>query len=407
MRLHDSIFSGLRWVGPIMAVVLPAPVLRADGMILDNGLRYRGTITGYADYTLILRVGGGQVVEKPLAEVRQITLDALPDVSSAEVQMQKNEAELALRLYARARTRASEDWQKRLIDDRAYQATIAAGRTDEAVAIWLDRLADSEVPTKIFALRPGKFADAGEKANSLALERLDAWVRNRSAEIDRDVLVAVLELMLELQRHEGRRQAAAATTQHLAELQDGEEADTSQPAARPEGADTQANPDFAALEILLEAGKGGDVVKALQDRIADLPRAERPAAWLLLGRAQWQVGQGDAMDRTMLIRAGLNFMRVFAWYPASPKAAEALYRAAMVHRALGDRRAGCLALEELLQRYAQDSPDPVWVARARRELEAMTSQDAPPLRGDRASGHIEESRPGPGPAGRNERDKER
>ena len=60
-------------------------------------------------------------------------------------------------------------------------------------------------------------------------------------------------------------------------------------------------------------------------------------------------------------------MLVYAEFPRSRQAPQALYLAAQVHRALGEVPAVDAALRELIDNYEQDAKNE-WVAKARKEL---------------------------------------
>lgn len=106
--------------------------------------------------------------------------------------------------------------------------------------------------------------------------------------------------------------------------------------------------DLTVLGKLLESGQAETVAARLSENIDRFSHKDLPAVLLMLGKAQLQAGRGD---RKMLLQAGLNLMWVFAEFPRSKQAPEALFYAAEVNRQLGQSVAAALALREIIRQY--------------------------------------------------------
>ncbi len=122
--------------------------------------------------------------------------------------------------------------------------------------------------------------------------------------------------------------------------------------------------DLAELGELLESGQARAVAARLSGNMDRISRKNLPAALLMLGKAQLQAGEGD---RKMLIRAGLNLMWVYAEFPLSRQAPEALFNAAEVNRKLGQSVAAELALRQIILQYSDGRYDS-WSQKAKTEL---------------------------------------
>ena len=92
---------------------------------------------------------------------------------------------------------------------------------------------------------------------------------------------------------------------------------------------------------------------------------------VLLGAGKAQVflsrSRPAAEKRTLLLAAGLNFMRVVAHFSESVSVSEALYEAAGVNRLLGNKAAAGKAYREVVDR----GEDPKFVAQAKKALADM------------------------------------
>ena len=109
------------------------------------------------------------------------------------------------------------------------------------------------------------------------------------------------------------------------------------------------------LEALLAGGKADEALKTIERRLPALRRVDLPPALLLRARAQMMLAAAarGAAKRTLLIRAGLNFMRAAAAFPTAPEAPAALLGAAQMHVKLAppNRAAARAACAAVIRRY--------------------------------------------------------
>lgn len=130
----------------------------------------------------------------------------------------------------------------------------------------------------------------------------------------------------------------------------------------------RATIDLAVLGKLLQAGKAKAVSARISGNIDRFSKKGLPAALLMLGHAQLQAFHMEKRkNRKMLTQAGLNFMWVYAQFPRSKQAPEALFYAAQVNRELDQPTASTLALHEIIRQYSAGRYGE-WAWKAQQEL---------------------------------------
>lgn len=351
----------------------------ADQITYKN-IPYTGTLSGYADFVLKFKAGTGATLERKLADVQRIESSRNRALTQAEDALAEKKFEAALKAYDQALRSARYAWEKQLIRDRKFLAVARSGQPDQAVADWLSMVDDSNASQGALAMRSAiQPAPKGDRANASAILKLSAKQMQLSKAPQKHAayLRAVLELKLRLQEADGETDGAAKTAEAIMALEQGASATPATPASpgqptTPGPARTPAGGGtgkVAILNRLLESGKTDDVIQTILTNYPDTGRNDKPAMALLLGRAQ-QTKAEQTDDTTLLKQAGLNFIYVYTEFGQDPEAIEALYRAAMVSKTLGDMNGAGHALMALVNAYGEDA-DNEWVAKARDALDGL------------------------------------
>jgi tetratricopeptide (TPR) repeat protein len=338
-----------------------------DVVLDERGIATEGKVLGYKDRIVLLLLPTQRQLERPIEDVRKITLADQPDFTQAEMLRSEKKYDQALEAYQKAARRARADWLKQLIADRRYQALLESGQLDKAIKAWLGMMDESNRSEAAQRLMPKTFGPAGSKANAQAIKLLDSKVESLSGSPKKNqaYIVQLLKLKMKIQQVDGDTAGLAKTLEQIDRVTGKTSPDASA------GSPTAAPARDTALMLLdgkFKVGKYAEVRQEIESNFKSYRRADRPAALLLLARSQRELAR-EAADRDLLIEAGLNFMTVFCEYSGSAQATEALYRAAEVNQALNNQPAARAALRELIDQYGS-AKDP-WVDKARTALEGQ------------------------------------
>ena len=314
---------------------LLASVVCADDVVVRFGTKsmpYSGVrITGFANGEVrFLLATGGRSLTKKLGEIKTIDIKALPTFGQAEELVVKGKDwSLAIKGYDQAAKKATAKWQKDLIAVRRLRALDEGMMTDRAVKEWL-ALADAMAGGAwVLAIRPTRQAKKGYPANGAAIRILERKriLGKRSKQYD----AAIIEVLMGLYNSEGQADKAS----ELAELLRNGGAVAPSNGNGGTGTPTSVVP-LASIEILLTGNKPDSALESIEKDLHKYARAQLPKALLLRGRAQMQSAKTRTAQArsTLLLKAGLNFMRVVVADPKSPEAPEALFQAATIHTML-------------------------------------------------------------------------
>ncbi len=335
----------------VAAAVLAAPAaLRADSVKLKNGLTYTPALVVKAEGGNIhFRLMSGRVVVKPLSSVARIEIKGLGDFNRAEELAEAKKYAQAVEAYRRAAGRTSVAWRKELIRYRLIAVAEACGDIVSAVKGWL-ALADAAPGSRnVLAQRPRKLPPKGSAANDMTINLLQAKLKAVKSEPYRR---AIRELLVDLYVRQGkveeaRKLAASLTEQSSSRKRSG----TDHRPVGPGGGNAAA---LRLARLSLKSGRPAQAVSAIQPRLKAFSMAELPTALYLLGAAQATLAgkeKDPAKARKLYLAAGLNLMRVAAYFPAVEEAPEALLWAGKVNEALGNTAAARAVYAEVLSRY--------------------------------------------------------
>jgi hypothetical protein len=332
----------------ILAVLAaPAGDLRADEITLGKMPPFlESTITDVKEGTISFRPRGQPVTSKPLRDVTKIQLlgnDKEPFNRAEKLQLDANTAAQAVGAYDEAERAMSIPWQERLLRLRRLAAAQNAGLVDRAVKDWLSAM-DESPAADVVDFRPKLAAKiTGAPAAIAALESKLKAVKDPAYQ------AAIKGLLLRLYEKEGVKDKAAALAGEL---------------SGPGGAQQAGVSDrdqLRSLGVLLEQGKAAEALAEIEPRLEQYGEEDLPRAMLLAGKARMKLAEAapDAeAKKKLLVGAGLSLMKVYAYYPRSADAPEALYLAGQAHLLLPSPNPGAAmaAFGQVVKEYSSISP---------------------------------------------------
>jgi tetratricopeptide (TPR) repeat protein len=321
------------------------------------------TITDVKDCRLIYR-SGASTVTKDLKDVVTVRVDGQDKLNEAELLMKAGKPDEALEAYAEAdkAAPANKPWMKQLIRLRRLPALRQLQKIDTAVADWLGIVDESGASKIALAMGPGKedVPKKGAAGNAKAVALLEA--KQGELKDKKDYLQAVEWLLVHLYDAEGQEDKATGLREKLAGLK------TPTTASTGRGVEQLR----AVKELIDRKGVGRDalegVLKTISTNLDRYAADDLPVVLLVAGRAKLALyEQGGKKDRAPLTEAGLDLMRVYAHFPDSKEAPEALFYAGQVNLALGNRNGARAAYEAVVRGYPKDAI----AAKAGSAIEAM------------------------------------
>ncbi len=358
----------------LLAMAVPAVPAWADEVRLVGGASFRDVSVVTANAGDVVFDAPGRRLRKPVGEVTFIRLDDRADYTDAESRMRYGLHGEAAGMFDALAGEATDPRVEALARWRAVRAWELAGRIDRSLAGWL-ALVDAG-DTAAIPARPRQLPPAGSEANRLALELLEA----RLADPPPLLRPELERARAELRTHEGLMPSAPVARAPVAV----EEPSVAEPVFEPtppaEAVDGAVDLPASPLAGVGAPGRQGgaaavaDVPPAAAVRLARLYLAQRqdparamavlttnlsrlgeselPEALWLLARARLVLADGPGARREWA-RAGVDLMRVYAYWPESPFAPQALHLAAQVCEQLGDPQAAGRVRQRLAEQYPQ------------------------------------------------------
>jgi len=334
------------------------------------------------DWTISFRNISGRVKEEPVANVTGVKIRGRDVLNRAEGLVQEAEklakrgktAEAqqkyaeAIKAYDEAgRARSNQQsFVRDIIAFRRLSAVDKCGWIDQAVSQWLviaDRAKGSRAAV---LLRPRRPAAKGDPRNAKAIGLLEA---RRDSITNKTYRSAVVQLLRELYDREGRADDV------LKLAGDGDK--PGEPAgAKASGASRltfgSAGGELLEIKALLTKKDYSTAAAKASSLLRTCGKDDLAAALMFLGKAQLgRASSGDQREkRRLMLRAGLNFMRVVTHFRRSPDAAEALYLTATILQDLPGKpntKAAARAYEAVARRH-KGTP---FAAKAAEALEKM------------------------------------
>jgi TolA-binding protein len=247
---------------------------------------------------------------------------------------------------------------------RQLQAFEQAGQTDKAVELWLALVDELGTHQSVMSLRPTKLAAKGSDANTRAISLLET----RKAKLDgKGTLGAAVDsALLELYEVQGRSERAQELAGQIVASQPTGDSGS---ARRAPAAGSPAAV-MTACRSLINGGRAQQALASIEELLPKLGSSDLPEAMYLRGQACEKLAASaqGAEARSQLLSAGLSYMRVFAHFPASREAGEALVGAGRVNAALGNKAAARNAWRAVLNRFP-DTPAAEQARKARDSLD--------------------------------------
>ena len=155
----------------ILLIMAAVQTCAADTVTLRDKPPFRNVqIIDVRGGKLVFRGVSGETIQKPLAMVEWVEIDAMPRFSALEKATAGKQWEKAMQEIAALEREAREPWLQTLLRHRRLRILELAGKTDEGVATFLE-IAHSDPQTPP-ALLPQKLAAAGSNQNRATLELL-------------------------------------------------------------------------------------------------------------------------------------------------------------------------------------------------------------------------------------------
>ena len=348
-------------------IILPVVLTMVAAAVADevniSGVTYSSVlIIGSDDFTIRFQIGYREV-SKSIEKITSFQIDGKGKLNEAEVLRAGKQWAQAVKAYDAAWKQQSKRWVGRLIRARRLAALGQARQIGRAVADWLviadDNASKADLLKKALALVPEHPAEKGSKENARAIKLLEA--KGESLK-NADYLTSVRRLLLRLYRQEGKSDKAAALAEIISGKKPNGSTKPSNGGEGPSGAEIKAQ--LEAAGTFLERGDADRALRLVQPCLKMLTPAQLPAALVLQGKAQL-LKYKKTKERDMLLKAGLNFMRVVVYYRDADEAPEALFLAGEVNAALGNKAAARQAFDEVAGGMSK------FAAMAKRALEKL------------------------------------
>ena len=341
----------------VVGLVLTAAAARADEVRL-SGLSYTNvTVTGVADGQIKFRTAAAEPT-KPLGKVSLVQITGRGRFNRAEELAAAGKFADAIYIYDELAD-ASSGWFKDLVALRRLAALNAAGMIDRATRQWLALGEQTKAAPWAMSLRPTKLAKAGSKENDEAIRLIKAALDKKPNESLANEAQQLLLALYQAQKRSGEAQKLATTMVGS----DEEEAS----AVAPNRLDAQ----LQAARALLAQGQAQQALDSIQSSLNEYPPSQLSEAMLLAGKARLALAKSAVADvrAELTVQAGLDLMRVVAYYPASAEAPEAMYLAGQVNERFDppNSNAAARAYQQVLQLYG----DSEFAAKAAKALAAL------------------------------------
>ncbi len=349
-----------------VVLILTSAVAWGDKLTLSTGLSYgKVNIAGFDGGKVVFVItGSGNRVSKQVSKIKTLQIDGHDSLNKAEELVGQGKAAEAVKLYDAAVGAGGAEWLEQLIRHRRLQALEQARMTGRATEEWVVIVEESKFSQESLALRPKFFAKQGSKENGRAIAILKARLEKLSPGAGEDYELALKQLLLELYQHEGRDKEATGLAKELA-------AGTAPDDKGPEKANGDVRAQLKATAYLLEQGEAESALEKINANLERYEHHDLPMALLIAGKAQMALAGKARQREELLLKAGLNFMRVATFFSEAPEAPEALYLAGRINAmfARPNRQAAGAAYEAVIVRYGQSS----FAEKARAELERLRS----------------------------------
>ena len=324
----------------VTMLALAWPALADDVKVMNTPIYSNSQVTGLDGLSLVFNFSGNKIT-KELSDVELILLDGQESFNRAEKEYADGKYTEAIASYSTALDRANADWIKKLITLRRLRMLSRNGPVDQAARDWV-AVVSANGPAPYLA--PQKFGAKGSNINAAAIRTLEAAAdKEKQKAVE---LAAIQQVLLKLYEVEGQKdkieklKSAGVTAEDTSSLTSADAVATLRDANN------------------LVASKPEDVLTMVRSRINAFPASDLPKALMITARAQQAMaskltGEDRKGERNKLLAAaGLDFMRVFIFFPSNNDAAEALLQAGHCCRDIGNTTAARTTYKLLREDFA-------------------------------------------------------
>lgn len=321
------------------------------------------------DGEVVFSLKNGRRIEKELTKVGQITIVDKTLFNKAEKLLAAGKAADAVKSYDDSVKGVSQKWMLELIRRRRFEALKQAPLLTRAIKEWMTIVEGSKYSHKSLSLKPTKFARAGSPDNSRAIKALESRIAKPPSKASKGYILALKQLLLDLYQLEGLKAKAAKLAEELTGITTPPSSDNGKNGLGPVVKNTAAQ--LKGVEVLLDQGKVGKVLEVIEGNLQTYSGEELPLALLLRGKAKTLQAKGKTGEEAqrMLLSGGLDFMRIFVYYPSSKEAPEALYLVGMMHTMLAGPNPR--AANKAFRKVAKDYPSSEFADKAKAALKKM------------------------------------
>jgi tetratricopeptide (TPR) repeat protein len=327
----------------------PAP---ADTVVLTAKEPFRNvTITDVRRGRIHFRGVSGETLQKPLGLVTAVSVEALPQLAVADEARAAGDFDGALAVLAECEKEVREPWQRTLARYRRLAVLSSAGRTDQALAAFLELVReDPQAPVENL---PSDIGPAGCSANRAALALLRKTnLRGISPALEQVLAIRRLELTLledpDAARNEFRPADDSAPAR-IASSQPSDEVDAPLLFGTPRSAPTagpteipRESPLRRETDRLRNAGDARGALGLLERAMPFVRKSDR--GWWTVDAARCRIELREyarAADELLAVAAAADRPAESAGTPASASpamdralAAKALYYVGLAHEGL-------------------------------------------------------------------------
>ncbi len=347
-----------------------AGIAAGDEVQMLTGLSYANVrVTDVKDGQIVFSLSSGRRIEKELSEVKQITIADQEVFNNAEKLLAEGKAADAVESYDKLAKDVSQKWMQELVRYRRFEALKQAPLLTRAVKEWMTIVENSKYSKKSLAMKPTKFAEAGSDDNVRAIKELETRIGSPPSDASKEYITTLKQLLLDLYQLEGQDEKAAKLAGELTgSTSKPSDSDETGPVVKNTGA------QLKGITVLVDQGKAQQALEIINDNMKLYSAEELPLAMLLRGKAKTILADKKSGEESQQMRlsGGLDFMRVFVYYPSSKEAPEALYLVGVMHTLLETPNE--VAADKVFRRVIREYPTSAFAKKAKAALEKLNKE---------------------------------
>jgi TolA-binding protein len=337
----------VRLIPMLIALILAMP-LRADTVWIGStspGTPYQNIKITRIEAGKIYYEFGGNSINKELAQVRRIMVDAEPGFNAAEEAFVGAKLDDAVDGYQKTLRGSNKQFLKDWCANRLVEVGGKTGRVDAAVSAYIHLLQRDPAAAK--SLRPDV---TGGKPGYLDVAATELTGATSRSGINDEQKLALLNLLIEVQTVRGDQAAIQRASDQVDEI-------LSKNPNDPAAATVVARRKLQTAQKLLTDREYQKAIAEIESNRAALTEPQHQAdALFILAKAKLALAQ-VSKSQDELKDAGLAFMRVVANFkdlPGKPHVAESLYQTGVVYELLGEKETAASVYQQVTQQFLDD-----------------------------------------------------